>query len=246
MATKKTPLKISCTATDCASNLHCFKAKKKVKSGAHKGTCRACGVALVAWDRVHKRDLDDVANTFAALKHELIRHHFWHVGIDQRAVNHARRKGRRALYSGIEKRIEMSIGKANPYRDGRQTPKEGNAVYYAQHATASCCRRCAEYWHNIPVGRPLSADEVTYLAGLARLYLDERLPDLAEEGVKVPAIRTPKTPVDDKPGDEQAVEQPAKPLRSIGRAVEKRSTTADRASETARRTTPPRREPKAH
>lgn len=202
MPTKKTPLNIMCTATDCTSNLHCFKAKKKMEGPA--GTCRECGADLVAWDRVHQRDLGDVANTFAALKHELIRHHFWHVEIDKKAIDHARRKGRRRLYADVKRRIETSIGKASPYRDGYQTPKHGNIIYYAQHATASCCRRCAEYWHGIPTGRLLTADEVTYLSGLVRLYLIERLPDLAEEGVKVPPIRSPRVSA---AGEEPANEQ---------------------------------------
>lgn len=242
MPTKKTPLNISCTATDCASDLHCFKDKK---SGEHPaGTCRQCGANLVAWDRVHQRDLNDVANTFAALKHELIRHHFWHVEIDQRALNHARRKGRKRLYADIDKRITTSIGKAEPYHDGYQTPKEGNTIYYAQHATASCCRRCAEYWHGIPTGRSLTAEEITYLSDLVRLYLDERLPDLVDGGVKVPPIRSAKASTSDKvPANEQTAEPLVKPQRLSGRVVEKRQTTADRPLEAPNRSSPPRREP---
>lgn len=188
MATKKTPLKISCTDSDCESGLHCFKAKTG-KDAPPPGSCRECGADLVAWDRVHQRDLRDVQHTFEALKNELIRHHFWHVDLDQWAVNHARRKGRTQLHQEVEKWIRKKIGAAEPYRDGRQTPMKKNAIFYAMHATASCCRRCAEYWHKIPKGRPLTDEEVDYLAELVRLYLDERLPDLQEQGVKVPPIR---------------------------------------------------------
>ena len=68
---------------------------------------------------------------------------------------------------------------------------EGNALYYAQHATATCCRRCVEEWHAIPRGRPLEVDEVSYLADLVRLYVRERLPYLTEDGEKIPPLRRP-------------------------------------------------------
>lgn len=232
MATKKTPLKISCTDTDCAADLHCFKTKAGGESAA--GTCRECGVDLVPWVRVHRRDLGDVAHTFAALKHELIRHHFWHVKIDQWALNHALRKGRAVLHGEVEGWIRKKVGGANPYRDGRQTPMEKNAIFYALHATASCCRRCVEYWHGIPMGRPLTDQEVAYLSGLVRLYLDERLPNLPETGQKVSSIRS--TPV--------SAPERAETRRPDGRASDKRR--ASRPSEPAPRHPTVYRETQAH
>jgi hypothetical protein len=59
---------------------------------------------------------------------------------------------------------------------------------YAQHATASCCRKCIEEWHGIHQGRELTEDEITYLATLAILYVDERLPFLTQAGEKVPRM----------------------------------------------------------
>ena len=52
--------------------------------------------------------------------------------------------------------------------------------------TATCCRTCLEYWHDIPKGRPLTARRIRLLRSLVDLFLDEKLPDLADEPIKVP------------------------------------------------------------
>ncbi|WP_395845163.1 DUF4186 family protein [Archangium violaceum] len=119
-----------------------------------------------------------------------MRHSFWHRSIDPRAQNHARRKGRHRLRMAAEARILSSVGKAKHPREGRQTPFEGNILYYAQHSVAACCRKCIEYWHGIEPGRPLTQDEANYLVELVMLYVADRMPDLADGPTKVPPLRT--------------------------------------------------------
>ena len=65
------PLDIKCTSADCENELHCFKQLKKMTE-EQRGKCRYCGADLVDWDRLHLRDVGDVAYTFAALKNEII------------------------------------------------------------------------------------------------------------------------------------------------------------------------------
>jgi len=185
---KLKPLDISCTSTDCEKGLHCFKATKRMVDRNQGGTCRECGADLVDWKRVHRKDYRDSEYTIRMLEYELIRHHFWHVPIDLRATNHARRKGKIGMQAAIEKRIRSSVGVKTAF-DGRQTPKEGNAIFYAQHATASCCRKCIEEWHNIPQDKALSEDDIKYLTALCSHYIAQRLPQLTEFGEKVPAMR---------------------------------------------------------
>lgn len=182
------PLKITCTSVDCENGLHCFRQTQRLVTFTQAGHCRACGVALIDWSRVHQRDPADASYTFAALKYELIRHHFWHIEIDIKAVNHARRKGTVELYTAAEQRLRKAVGPVNPPFDGRQTSREGNVIYYAQHATASCCRKCVEEWHGIPRGRALTDSEIGYLTTLAMLYITERLPALTRDGEKVPRL----------------------------------------------------------
>jgi hypothetical protein len=191
------PLDIHCTSSDCENGLHCFRQTRKMAKANISGSgglnglggqCRSCGATLVDWSRVYKRDLSDVAYTFTALKYELMRHHFWHVEIDQKAINHARRKGMVGMRIAAEKRLRDSVASEHPFHDGWQTPKSGNAIYYAQHATASCCRTCIEEWHGIPSGRELTEAEIAYLTELVMFYIADRLPSLTRDGEKVPRL----------------------------------------------------------
>lgn len=158
------------------------------------GACRACGAERVAWHRIHQKNLDDLPYTFESLQLEMIRYFFWVVEIDPRAVNYARRRGIEGLESTVRTRILKSVGRADDPFDGRQTPREGsgNPIHYAQHATATCCRKCIQYWHQIPQGRALTAAEITYLSALVMGYLQRRFPDLKREGESVPPIRNAK------------------------------------------------------
>lgn len=152
---------------------------------------RACGISLIDWQRVHGRDISDAAFTFEVMKTEFIRHHFWHIEIDEKALEHAHKHGLTAILQSVPKRLAQSIGKAQPFRDGTQTPFQGKAVFYAQHATATCCRKCVQEWHAIPQGRPLTEEEIAYLSKLAALYLQERLAGIPDEATKKP-VKTAK------------------------------------------------------
>lgn len=187
------PLKITCTSTDCKNNLHCFQLTQKMKKNGPAGCCRTCGVQLVDWTRVHRGNLEDVNYTFACMRYEMIRHYFWHIPLPLYAVNYARRKGRSDLRVAARKQIARAVASPNHPRQGQQTPREtnphANAIHYAQHSTASCCRKCLEEWHGIPMDRDLTEKEVNYLTDLAMLYVVARVPDLAEGPIQVPHLR---------------------------------------------------------
>lgn len=183
------PLKVTCTSANCKDALHCFKFHSRKMKPDDRGHCRYCDADLVDWGRVHARDTADIKHTFEALKHEFIRHHFWHIPIDEQAELHARRKGRINLRVAAEKRIVGSVGAAQPPRDGQQTPFSGNILYYAQHATACCCRTCMEYWHAIPKGRPLTAAEMGYFVELVMRFVGDRMPQLPDAPEQIPRRR---------------------------------------------------------
>ena|ERR1017187_805293 len=191
------PLQLSCTSTDCTNNLHCFQLSRRLLRLGPAGRCRDCGVQLIDWARVHRRDATDVTYTFEALRYELIRHHFWHIPLSDYAINYARRKGALALKPAARKQVENAVGSPIHPAQGRQTPRETNpkatAIHYAQHATACCCRKCLEEWHGIPAGRHLTTDEIDYLTNLVMLYVSARTPDLSDESVHIPKRRPPST-----------------------------------------------------
>ncbi len=174
--------KLSCSSHDCEHDLHCFRRQRPIKQSYRNGHCFACGVDLIDWNRIDKNDLKDVDYTIQAIQYEMIRHEYWHKTIDERAMVHARKKGLQQLRVDAEKRIRKYISspsRDNPW-DGRQTPFQGNLIYYAQHATATCCRKCAEEWHGIDRNRPLTQKEIEYMVDLVMLYVKKRVPDLAE------------------------------------------------------------------
>ena len=190
-ARKKLP--ISCDAVDCGNGLHCFNATKEMKTrNRPDGSCWQCGTNLVDWTRVHNRDVSDAKYTMESLKHECVRHHFWHKDINQRAVNHALRKGERDLITCVRTHLQHSIGSAKPFRDGSQTTMRDDvptAMPYGQHATATCCRSCLEFWHGIPKNRELTEDELNYCSDMVFLYIKDRIPGLTQDGQYVAPIR---------------------------------------------------------
>ena len=122
-----------------------------------------------------------------------MRHHYWCVvEISETACNHARRKGRLKMREHAKTVIRRSVGAAKNYREGFQTKWEGgDAVFYAQHATAACCRKCIEYWHGIEFGRDLTEEEVQYLTDLVLRFVEEKIP-LTEMGENIPPRRNQK------------------------------------------------------
>ncbi len=194
------PEQISCAGSACQDELHCFRLTKRMAKGIGPGTCRECKQPLVEMSRIAQQNLSDVDYTFSALQLEYVRHYFWHVPFSGKAMSQALRAAQAGLEGVITKRIRQRVAKAEPYFDGRQTPTaatKADALDYAMHAVAACCRVCARYWHGIPQGRPLTEDEVAYLAELMSRYLLARLPGLEEDPPRV--LSTAATPVNIHP-----------------------------------------------
>ena len=175
-------------ASDCANGLHSFMHSPLKNSKGHL-CCRNCGADVIDWQRVHQRDIRDSEFTIQELRKEKWRNDWWNKEIDLRATNHALRKGEIDLRKFAESRIRKSVGDEKPYRDGYQTPYQGNIVYYAQHALACCCRKCIEYWHGIPRGRKLAQQEINYLTDLVIAYAKTKIPNLTKNAIYVPQIR---------------------------------------------------------
>ncbi|RZJ48871.1 MAG: DUF4186 family protein [Chryseobacterium sp.] len=174
-----TPLKISCGSTKCDEGLHCFTRFQKdaQKKFGKTGVCYECGVAVDSLARLHEKKIEDIEFTFEELQNELIRKVFWSMPIKDSDKQKALKKGIDAIKNDTIKRLTKYIGIPNPFRDGI-TPYEGNIIHYGQHATGSCCRTCIEFWHGIPKGRSLTANEVSYLSNLISAYAVKRIPEL--------------------------------------------------------------------
>lgn len=184
--------KITCTSSACERDLHSFLRIRPGEDSYRSSTCRECGADLIDWNRLDRQDLTDVEYTFDSLKKELIRHRYWHLKFDKKAMDHARRKGTRQLREAALHRLRMCVGppRAELSWDGRQTPLSGNVIFYAQHATATCCRKCIEAWHGITRNRALTDVEIGYMSDLVMTYVEKRLPNLNAYGIYVPRRRS--------------------------------------------------------
>jgi hypothetical protein len=180
---KLEPLKVHCSDSRCESNLHCFSPNRRKKDWqtTYNGQCQACGKQLVDWKKVKRRNLSDVEGTFRELAREWIRHVFFHAPFDEKSKAQAHELGFNQLKSMVRPLLEKKVAPEKIFRDGTQTKKEGSAIHYAQHATATCCRKCLEYWHGIDRNRDLTKVELDYCEGLVIAYLESRKIELLDE-----------------------------------------------------------------
>ena len=179
--------KVTCTSSDCERDLHSFLRKHPRGKSYRNGQCRECGVDLIDWSRLDRHDLSDVEHTVSSLELELIRHVYWHKPFDQTAINRAIKLGRQGLLAAAEPRLLKSVAppRSEIFRDGMQTPFTGDVLYYAQHATATCCRRCIEAWHDIPREQRLTHEQIGYMTELLTHYINKRTPEITPGGETV-------------------------------------------------------------
>lgn len=171
-------LKIKCTSSDCDNNLHCFLSSKTLqKQGLPKGHCRSCKSALIDWGRIHRKDISDFSYTKAAFKLEMIRNQYWCIKQpSMKMIVKITSLSQDELRSKLRQRLQTTLRKAseNPLYEGRQTPMTDNLIYWAQHATGTCCRRCLDEWHGIDPEAIISDSDCNYLVDIMMEYLKEK------------------------------------------------------------------------
>ena len=67
--------------------------------------------------------------------------------------------------------VKERLAPALPQNDGKQTPMKKHPVFIAQHATATCCRKCLEKWHRIERGKELTPQQVDYIVSVIMYWL---------------------------------------------------------------------------
>jgi hypothetical protein len=83
-------------------------------------------------------------------------------------------KGMRTIRSHAFDFITARIAPAFPENDGKQTPMKNHPVFIAQHATATCCRRCISKWHRIPKGSALKKPEIDFIVHLVMVWIKDQ------------------------------------------------------------------------
>ena len=67
--------------------------------------------------------------------------------------------------------VTERLAPALPENDGKQTPMKNHPVFIAQHATATCCRKCLAKWHRIDKGKQLTPHQVDYIVLVIMYWL---------------------------------------------------------------------------
>ena len=80
-------------------------------------------------------------------------------------------KGFLAIEQHARDFINERLSPAFPQNDGKQTPMINHPVFIAQHATATCCRKCLEKWHGIKTGQKLTEQQVDYIVSVIMYWL---------------------------------------------------------------------------
>lgn len=113
----------------------------------------------------HQSSLDDL---FGRLAKSSFRNRF-KLRPQERA--YLEQKGEAVIEQHARDFVRQRLGPAFPKNDGKQTPTRNHPVFIAQHATASCCRKCLQKWHNIPTGAELTDEQVDYIIRVIMVWL---------------------------------------------------------------------------
>jgi hypothetical protein len=183
MPKERIKLDIKCGSSDCEAGMHCYAPKKPRNLPRPTASgCTKCGIQQVNWPRVHSKDVGDLRYLIDALKTERIRAYFWDKSISTSSKASIVNQGLVTMRNRIRSRLKSALQKHHSYREGSQTPlyEDGNPIHYAQHATATCCRRCLNYWHGVPEDRDMNNAELEYVEELIASYLIEKVPELRQ------------------------------------------------------------------
>ena len=91
--------------------------------------------------------------------------------LEGKELEQLKAKGIDSIMNDAQGFIKARLAPVQPRNDGKQTPWRKHPVFVAQHATATCCRKCIAKWHDIPKGHELTSEEQTYIAEVIRRWL---------------------------------------------------------------------------
>lgn len=106
--------------------------------------------------------------------------------LKQKDIDYINQKGLDTIRSHAQDFIAKRVSPAFVSNDGKQTPMRGHPVFIAQHATATCCRKCINKWHKFPVGTQLTQQQQDYIVELIMKWIKKSQSDfLRDRGMDV-------------------------------------------------------------
>jgi hypothetical protein len=92
--------------------------------------------------------------------------------LTQKDLDYIAAKGLETIKEHAYQFVNSRIAPDFPKNDGKQTPMRGHSVFIAQHATATCCRKCIQNWHGIVKGRAFNEKEIDYVVVLIMGWIE--------------------------------------------------------------------------
>ena len=87
-------------------------------------------------------------------------------------INYIQKNGLDKVRQDAEYFIRNRISDTSKVIDGHQTPMKNHPVFIAQHATATCCRKCLNKWHHIEENRLLTEHEIDFCVELIMTWIE--------------------------------------------------------------------------
>ena len=95
--------------------------------------------------------------------------------LKQKDIDYINQKGLDTIKKHAQDFISKRVAPAYVANDGKQTPMRGHPVFIAQHATATCCRKCINKWHKFPMGTQLTQQQQDYIVELIMKWIKQQL-----------------------------------------------------------------------
>ena len=95
--------------------------------------------------------------------------------LKEKDILYIKDKGLNTIKSHAYDFINKRLAQKTILNDGSQTPMRGHPVFIAQHATATCCRKCLYKWHKIDMNKELNSAEKDYIVNIIMAWINKEL-----------------------------------------------------------------------
>lgn len=117
---------------------------------------------------MHSKPEQKLEGLFSGLTQSKFRSRF---KLGNKEIQYLNDKGFAVIEQHAREFVIERLAPATPKNDGKQTPMKNHPVFIAQHATATCCRKCLQKWHHIDTGRALTQQQIDYIVSVIMYWL---------------------------------------------------------------------------
>lgn len=115
---------------------------------------------------------EKISNILESLSKSKFRTSF---SLKQKDKQYTKEKGLEKIEEHAKDFITKRLAPSFIPNDGKQTPMKGHPVFIAQHATATCCRKCLYKWHKISPNKTLTEEEKSYVVKVIMSWIKKEL-----------------------------------------------------------------------